>query len=521
MHLPKRRTLPSTVSVSLVLLASELIGYVRDLVFVKYYGTTATSDAYIAASGVFSVPMMLLGACAMSTLVPIYLELRRADEAGADRAASNIIGVFGVLAVAASAALFFLAQPLSRLMNPGFDPQRLELTVELARIMLPSLALVIVAMVLSSLLEARNHFVAGQLSSFPRNITVIVAAVCFAQRYGIYPLAWSMFAAAALQVAVLVPATRKILRYRPCLDFRAEYIPRLFLIAVPSVLGMALGGVNQLISRAIASGLNVGDVTAMSCAFQLTTLVTGVLIVPITTVMFSRMSRCAADEDHCAIADIVLQCSEIIVLGLLPIIAVGAVFHGDVIRIAFGRGKFDERSIAVTAQIFLMYLLGMAGMGVQSLLSRAFHAYKDTRTPLYTTCVLVAVNVALNILLSRRMGVSGLALATSITGMLGAVLLFLLLRRKLSCMRALESLIELVKIGIAGALCALTALWMNFCLPAAGGTGPLLGRFALCAAASGLAYVLALVALEVRQLDFLVGKLMPRCRAALQSAAKN
>lgn len=504
------RKIPNTLAVSLVMLASELVGYLRDLTVANYFGTSAPSDAFIAASGLLMLPMMMFAACLTSAFIPLYMQMRISQGPGpAARFASNTMSAFTLLATLLSLIIFAFARPLAAVMNPGFERDRLELTAQLARIMLPSLGFVVLAMALSTLLEAHGRFVAGQMHTFPRNLTVIAAAALFARCWGIQALAWACFAASFLQAAALLPFSRDCFHYTPTLDGRDPQLGRLMRLSLPTLAGMGISELNHLVNRAIASSMNVGDVTAMSCAMQITTLATGVLAAPVTTVMFPRMSQRAAQGDARAVARIVLECTELLALALLPVIAVGAVLHDDVIALAFGRGEFGAQSVRVTAGIFLMQLPGLLAMGLRGLYTSAFHALQDMHTPLKITCVMIAVNVALSLWLAGPLGVRGLALANSATALLSCALLFGLLRRSLAFEGGLASLEELLKLGVAAALCAQTALALNHLMPTCAGGGPLLGRTALVTLGAAGTYLVVLRLLSSRTLETVTRRLCP------------
>ena len=122
------------------------------------------------------------------------------------------------------------------------------------------------------------------------------------------------------------------------------------------------------------------------------------------------------------------------------------------------------------------------------MLNRAFHSLQDTRTTLYNSLITVLLNIALNLILVRAMGVGGLALATSLSAGVGAALLLVRLRKKLGRIGGRESLEELLKIGVGTLCCALVCLFLNRLLPRAYGAGMIFLRLAVCAGVPLAAY---------------------------------
>lgn len=490
----------ATLTVTLVIIVSKLCGFVRDMVLANYFGTSAASDAYNSAYSLFYLPILLFNSCITSTLVPRYMKVR--DErnlAQANRFANNVLNLFSVFALVVSALMYLLAGPLVNLVYSGFAPEKAALTAELTRVMMPSLIFYVASIVLTSILNATEHYNAAQLTGFPLSLALIVSMVLFADTAGIYSVAWGVFVAGMLQVVVLIPSLRSCFRYKPVLNIHDHRVHQLLLLAGPAVLSMAVNELNHMIDRWLASGLADGTLAAMSYANRLITFVTGILIVPITTVMFSRMSRFVAQRNAKALRTSVSESLQVIALVVLPITVIACVMSTDVIRFAYGRGAFGEDSVAVTAGIFVFYMVGVLFFGARDFLNRAFHALSDTKTPMRYACVSVVLNVTLNLLLKPVMGANGLALATSVSAAVGATLLLLALKKRMRRLPMREMASEMGKILISCAVCGVVCFGMRYGLPGTLGTLHVFLRLCAATIVSALAYVGMLLALRVKQ----------------------
>lgn len=466
-----------------------------------YYGTNAAMDAYNSAYSLYYVPVLLFNSCITSTLIPIYVRLR--EEKGlkkANRFASNTLNLFALAAMLVTLLMFLLAGPLVRITNGGYSAEKQSMTVDLLRIMLPSLVFLVSSIVLSSILNAQERYMAAQLTGFPITIALILSTVCFSGQFGIYALAWGVFISGILQVLILLPALNGAFRYRMRFNIHDRNFHHLLVLACPAILSMAVNELNHLIDRFLATGLGDGMVAGMNYAYKLITFLTGVLLVPLTTIMFSRMSRHAARNDRKGIAKIVMHCSEMVALVILPITAICAVMAKDVIMAAYMRGQFGLQSVAITTGPFLFYVIGVFGFGMRDLLNRAFHATEDTRTPMVNSAITVVMNIVLNLWLVRVMGASGLALATSISGVLGAAMLFIRLRKKLGRMGGQRTVEEILKILICTVVCALVCLTLNRLLPISDSSLVAMARLVLTAIVSLGVYIVLAAALGVRQL---------------------
>jgi len=508
-----QRAFKATMLVTGVIVFSKVFGFVRDMILANYFGTGMANDAYVSAYSLFYLPVLLFNSCISATLIPLYVEER--DRHSLERAnhfASNTLNLFALAALALSALFFLLARPLVRLIYVGFDPEKAGLTVALMRTMLLSLVFNITSIGLASLLNAAEKYIAAQLTGFPLSACIILASVFFSGRYGILAVGWGVFAANILQTLILIPFLGGWFRYTPVLDFSDKRFHRLVVLAGPAMLSMGISELNHMIDHALASGLNPGDISAMSYAYRLITFLLGVLMVPLTTVMFSKLSRMAAARDEKGMLEVLRRCVLVIALVALPIVALAVVLRLDVIKFAYMRGRFDMHSARVTADILMCYVVGVPAFGMRDFLNRVFHALQDTTTPFRVSCVVVGLNIVLNLILRVFLGANGLALATSIAGATGMVILLLTLKKRFGRLGFGQILPDLGRIVAAALVAAAVCVLLDRALPIAMGTGRVFLRLALCAGASLVVYALACLALRVRTLRSFAGEVLRRRR---------
>ena len=139
------------------------------------------------------------------------------------------------------------------------------------------------------------------------------------------------------------------------------------------------------------------------------------------------------------------------------------IFSKEIVVLLFGRGAFTPEAAEMTSNALFYYSIGMIAFGLRDILARAFYALQDTKTPMINATIAVVVNIILNLILSRYMGIGGLALATSISAVVSALLMFITLRKKIGGFGLKEISASFVKISIASVLMGVIALWsFNF-----------------------------------------------------------
>ena len=476
--------------VTLIIAASKLLGFVREMVMAAYFGRGVESDAFVTAYGIFSIMTLLFSAGIASTFIPIYTKTRlREGQLAADRYASQVVTLYFVAGLIGSLLAYLFAPAICSLIYRA--EVGVELTIQLTRMMYPSLAFYAVTGVLCNLLNAREKFIPEQLLGFILSACLITAIVTFRD---IRMVGIAVSVTGVMQTIILLPFLRGHFRYRPHLTIREPKIRRTFILAIPALISMAFDEINHQIDRMIGSSLGVGVVTALSKSYSLVTTALGILIVPITTITFSRLSRIVAKRKKNEFGQAVRQSIEIIALITLPVIILGVVMQKDIIAVAFQRGAFTAEDTAFTAPVF-----GMFFFGLRNFLSRVFYSLQDTRTPMRVGIVSVCVNIVLNLTLSRVIGAMGLTLATTTAALTGAALQLILLHKKMGSLGLRSVVGQVIRIIISlAAATGILLLVLSF-LPAHNGE-TLTGLLRLFAGAASflVVYLGATMALGVR-----------------------
>ena len=508
----KDKLIRTTALVTVVIILSKMFGLMRDVITAGYFGTGVENDAYASAYTLFYFPVLLFNSCITATIVPLFVEEReKYSLKHSNHFACNALNLFILASLIIAAVMYAFAEPIVNLIY-RFDAEGIALTVKLTRIMMLGLAFNVASIVISSLLNAMEKFMAAQLTGFPLSVAVIVAVVAFSGKCGIEAVAWGVFAASVLQVVVLIPFLFGWFTYEPVIDLKDKRFHRLLKLAGPAVLSMGISEINHLIDRSLASGLPVGSISAMNYAYKLITFLLGVLMVPLTTIMFSRMSKQAADDNQQGVLASLRRSIVLISLVALPIVAIAMVLSNDVVKMIYMRGNFTLESVLLTGSVLLFYLIGVPSFGMRDYLNRTFHAIQDTKTPFAVACLTVCLNIVLNLILRRFMGARGLALATSLSSYVGSLTMFVLLRKRMGRLGMKRIAGELLKIVLATLVAAAVCMLMNRVLPEAVGTLRVFVRLVIATAVSGVAYLATCIALRVQSLNEMLGGLMRRGR---------
>jgi len=301
-----------------------------------------------------------------------------------------------------------------------------------------------------------------------------------------------------LQLGMTVPyALRERYRYRPVLDFRADYVKTFLKTAMVTALTTSIFLFCYLQDSAMTAQLAGSPVSAFYYADKLFTPLTTTLVYSISTVLFPQFSEKFTQQDRPAYLRYIWNMLRGTLLLILPMSAVLAAFGTPIVKVLFEGGSFDAASTAATGGIFTIYALSMAGFCALDLLSKAYYTMEQTLTPLLVNGGILLCNWGLNRLLGPRWGGAGLAGATAISITLGGAVMAALLLRGAGPVRAaplLKSLLAALAVG--------GGLWFASDLVLTGGEGKLLlvAKCAALGACAAAAY--AALLLVTRQEDF-------------------
>jgi putative peptidoglycan lipid II flippase len=394
-------------------MASRVLGFVREMMIAAALGAGPVADAFFAAFRFPNLFRRLFAEGAFNAaFIPLFARaLEEKGEEGARRFAEEVLAALLVVLLALT-ALVEIAAPLlvATIIAPGFaaDPAKFDLTVVLARIMFPYLALMSLVAMLSGILNALRRYFAAAFA--PVLLNVILIAVLAAGLLGeLSPvhvgwlMSWGVFAAGVAQLVLLAWAVHRAgVRLKLRRPRLTPGVRRLLVLGFPAAIA---GGITQI-------NLFVGQIIAI-----------GVVLLPeLSRALKAGHVREAAHTQNRSL--------EFALFLTLPAAAALFVIPEPVVRVIFERGAFSPETTALTARVLAWFSLGLPAFVLVKVFQPGFFAREDTRTPMYAAGTAMLLNVVLSLSLFPFMAVEGIALATTIAGWVNAGMLFTLLKRR-------------------------------------------------------------------------------------------
>ncbi len=512
------KLIKSTAIIGTLTLFSRVLGLVRDTLMTNYLGAGPVADALITAYKIPNTFRRIFAEGAFNAaFVPLYA--RRIEEGAdgeADTFASEAMAALFVL-VAALVVLFEITMPWTlNLFGVGLNraaeipgavfPANLapyDLAVLCAQITMPYLLLMSLTSLFSGILNTKHHFAVAAFAPVLLNITLI--AILFAMSQAgwsqalltVY-LCIGMTISGIFQLALVFWACRKagvnISFKRPRLT---PGVRRLFVLGVPGMLAAGVTHINIMVSNSIAT-LQDGAASWLYWADRLYQLPLGMIGIAMGIALLPALARRLRSGDEQGARTSLNRAMEIAAFLTLPAAAALAVMPEFLVSGLFERGAFDASDTKATGMALRMFAFGLPAFVLIKVLTPAFFARENTKTPMIYAAASAIINLVLGLILFKLLGFWGLAVATSFAGWVNVFFLTRTLLRKGDFAPDARLLSRLPRIAIASALMG-AVVWLAANHSMSLLCGGLVKNYSLLALVSGgglLFYALAALSLR-------------------------
>lgn len=419
--------------------ASRLVGVLRDVIISARFGTSGELDVYYAA---FRIPdaifTLVAGGALGSSLIPVFAESLATRRPGAvERLASAVFNIIAMAATAAALAGIVLAPRLAPALFAGFDePHRARLVI-LVRLMLLQPIFFGMGEVITRYLNVRQHFFYPALAPVVYNLFIIGGALFLAPSLGTLGLALGVVSGALAYFLIQLPRAVSFgFRWQPVLDLGDAGLREVARLMLPRLLSQGAVQLAFIITARLASFLPPGRYTALNYAWVIMMLPLGTFAMSLANAAFPTLAEQDARGDRAGFATTTQRALSTILFLMVPSALGLATLGQPIVQTIYQHGHFTLESSVLTAQALAIYALGLPGHGTIEILTRAFFAQHDTRTPVAVGVGAMALNVGLALVLVGPLGHAGIALAMTASALAEALALAVLLHRRVPVLAA-------------------------------------------------------------------------------------
>ena len=428
--------LRTLATVSGMTLLSRVLGFARDFVIATGFGAGMATDAFLVAFRLPNLLRRLFAEGAFSqAFVPILAEYRnqRGDEA-TKTLVDRVAGVLFVCLIGITALGMIGAPILIAISAPGFssDPSKFALTVELTRITFPYIFFMSLVALSAGILNTWSRFALPAFTPVMLNLSFIGMALFAAPYFDppVLALAWAVVLGGTLQLAIQIPALKKIgmlPRFSPV--WRDEGVQRVLKLMAPAVLGVSAAQISLLINTVFASFLAPGSVSWLYFADRLMEFPAGLLGAALGTILLPSLSKSHATDDPKEFSALLDWGLRLTLLLTLPASLALAILGVPLISTLFQHGLFTAVDVLQTRDALAAYAIGLTGLILVKVLAPGFYARQDIRTPVRIALITLALTQLMNLAFVGWLKHAGLALSIGLASCINAALLWHQLRK--------------------------------------------------------------------------------------------
>ena len=414
---------------------SRILGFVRDTLTAVTLGAGPLSDAFFVALKLPNLFRRITAEGAFSVaFIPLFSQSIEKDGDGESlRMARNMMGFMALILTIFTVIAIALMPFLITLIAPGFieGEARYDSAIELSRITFPYLIFISLAALLGGVMNTIGRF--GVYAFIPTLFNLCLIAVLLTHDTiwdtPAQAMAWGVLFAGIVQFAwIFIYAAKHGWLVYPTFPKLTPKVKKLFTLMIPGIIGAGVYHVNIFADMIIASFLPSGSISYLYYADRLQQLPLGVVGIAVGTALLPLLSRSLVAKDFTQANQYFNRAIEACLLFALPAAFALMIIAKPIVFGLFNYGAFAFNDASITALVLTCYALGLPAYIVAKVFQSACFARQDTKTPVKISMICAITNIIFGVILSRYIGVAGIALATAISGFIQIILLWRIVR---------------------------------------------------------------------------------------------
>ena len=425
---------------------STLVGIVRGSVISHAFGTSMELDAYNAANRVTELLFNLTAGGALgSAFIPMFTGLlTRKDTQNAWKLASGVINALLMILVGVTALMWIFAplivERILFSLVPNANQAMLGLTVNLLRTMLPTVIIFGISGLMMGILNSHQVFLWPALAPAMYSLGQIAGVLLLPKSLGIQRLAIGAVLGALGHLALQLPNLFRLPNrfYDKAAGFKDAAVRQVLKLMVPRIIGAGVVQLNFVANTIIGLSLGEGAASALAWAFTIMLMPQAAIAQSAGTASLPTLSAQVELGQFDQFKKTLSGIMRVMLLLALPATVGLIALRVPIIRVLYERGSFDAGSTQMVAWALLWYAVGLTGHSLVEVLSRAFYAMHDTKTPVIVGVLAMTGNILLSFAFSRLFSaigwlpLGGLALANSLATAVECLVLLQILRKRLN-----------------------------------------------------------------------------------------
>lgn len=421
-----KKSFVNVLIVSGLTLLSQLIGYLREMIFAYYLGTSMSLEAFQTAETVPLTFTQILISAVPLAFTPMLIREQKDKE---EKLIHNAIFMFGIIMLFISIGVFSFSNVFVRILAPGFEGEKLLLTARIVTTLSPNILFLSLVAIYNSYLNAKKQFAIPALTALLLNICIIIMQLL--TKANVKLVATGSVTGGALMFIVTSLYCRK--HYGLKLDTKKVKIKSINEITksiFPVCIISTFTSLNLVFDKFFASQLGGGAIAVLTYSYKIINLPVYLFVTSVTKVMLPDITRLLIENNHRKLAQLIRKIMAFCIAGGGVFVIIMYVMGEWIVEVLFGRGAFNESDIISTVAVLKVYAFGVSGMALNSFFQSISYAKGRYMEPFVPLLVQMLIYIVVCQVMLERWGLLAIVYGNVIASIMATVVWIVILDRK-------------------------------------------------------------------------------------------
>lgn len=500
----------TTVLIMILTLISKIFGFAREAVMAAFIGAGDLKSIYTTATTIPTVIFSIVASGILSVYIPTFNKAKNeGGEEEANKFTNDLVNVLMFYGLISFLIIIVLAKPVSKILSPDLSGKWLDMAANFTIIMMFSTFAYIYGGVIRGYLNINNNFVDPVLIAIIMNVFIIAATVLTGIFGNPYILIVGALLGNVLQFARFPFAAKKLgFQYKLGLNFKNKYVKYFMVLLLPIIISNAASQVSLIVDNSMASAI-FGKVSISKLFYAKTMLgfITGVVTTTIATMSFPEIARLAQKGQMLEMNNKIKSAIIFTLILILPATFGMISLSNPIIKLVFERNAFTSEDTKIVASLLVSYAPFVIFAAITEIVSKGFYSLGDSKTPVIIILLQQLINIFLNVVLSKLIGLNGLALSTTISTAIGSIIIIYIFERKYGNNDSKYNIGSIIKLIIISIIMSVIArLAYNVSIKVL----PLILSVGLSVLLGGLVYFIGIIIIKVPEFEEIINSFKNR-----------
>lgn len=455
----KKLTISAIVTI-FMLIISKVLGFSREMLLAYKYGTNYINDAYAVAISLPSVLFTVVAGGLSQSYIPIISRIKSKEETV--NFFNNVVTIIFIISSIVTIICYHIAEQIVTFMAPGFDYNTRIQTINFVKIIVWMLPLFTTFTIMCSQSQYMDKFIMPNFCDYIIVNLITIFFIMLSSRENIDLLVYGHVIAMFIAELTLYLYLRKaiMMQYKPYVNYKDPHFILLARMGIPLGICVMANQVNSITDKIFSSSLGEGVTSALGYANRIQSLFLTLITTVFLSLCYPRINKLLAEGRRSESNFYIKKAYEINLYLALPFMLVIIIYAKPIVSILFERGAFNSDSSTITAECLRYYAIGILFYAFGEIASKVLASNLRQKIILKNTLITVGINILLDYILIIPLEHKGLALATSIAGIISFVIMQIDIIREGYNFLDFRDFYEAIKIIIS----ALVSVLLGYCV---------------------------------------------------------